>query len=101
MMSGDIELNPGPSTNVSNKVRASLPAYNILENGLQQLGLRPLDVGGEDDCFFRAISHQLYGDCNHHLNIRENYLRENPERFIESNRVFLDAISCKYVKGPP
>ena len=64
MMSGDIELNPGPLTNVSNKVRASLPAYNIVENRLQQLGLRPLDVSGEGECFFRAISHQLYGDCN-------------------------------------
>ena len=88
MMSGDIELNPGPLTNVSSKVRASLPAYNIVENKLEQLGLRPLDVGGEGDCFFRAISHQLYGDSNHHLDIRiagVNYLRENPERFIESN----------------
>ena len=50
--------------------------------------MRPLDVGGEGDCFFRAISHQLYGDSNHHLDIRiagVNYLRENPERFIESN----------------
>ena len=62
-----------------------MPAYNIVENRLEQLGLRPLDVGGEGDCFFRAISHQLYGDCNHHLDIRiagVNYLRENPERFI-------------------
>ena len=88
MMSGDIELNSGPLTNVSSKVRASLPAYNIVENKLEQLGLRPLDVGGEGDCFFRAISHQLYGDSNHHLDIRiagVNYLRETHERFIESN----------------
>ena len=81
MMSGDIEQNPGPLNSITNT--ASLPVYNILESRLEQLGLRPLDVGGEGDCFFRVISHQLYGDCNHHLDVR--YMRENPERFIESN----------------
>ena len=50
--------------------------------------MRPLDVGGAGDCFFRAVSHQLYGDPSHHLDIRTAgiaYMRENPERFIESN----------------
>ena len=39
-------------------------------------------------CFFRAVAHQLYGEPNFHLNIRAlgvYYLREHPERFIESN----------------
>ena len=88
MMSGDIEQNPGPLNSCSITNTASFPVYNILESRLEQLGLRPLDVGGEGDCFFRAISHQLYGDCNHHLNVRTagvRYMRENPERFIESN----------------
>ena len=38
--------------------------------------------------FFRAVSHQLYCDPNHHLLIRQagvQYLSNNPERFIESN----------------
>ena len=38
--------------------------------------------------FFRAVSHQLYGDPDHHLLIRQagvQYLSNNPERFIESN----------------
>ena len=51
-------------------------------------GLRPLDVGGEGDCFFKSLSHQLYGNSSHHLEIRAagvQYLRDNPERFIESN----------------
>ena len=42
----------------------------------------------EGDCLFRAVSHQLYGDPNHHLLIRQagvQYLSNNPERFIESN----------------
>ena len=38
--------------------------------------------------FFLELSHQLYGDSSHHLHIREvgfQYLRDNPESFIESN----------------
>ena len=38
--------------------------------------------------FFKTISHQLYGECNHHLDVRNagaKYMSENPERFIESN----------------
>ena len=37
---------------------------------------------------FPAASHQLYGDPNHQLLIRQagvRYLSNNPERFIESN----------------
>ena len=90
LLSGDIELNPGPSaiyttnTNGSEKLTANV----VLENRLHELGLRPLDVGGAGDCFFRSISHQLYSDSSHHLDIRATgvqYMRENPERFIESN----------------
>ena len=38
--------------------------------------------------FFRAVSHQLHGDPNHHLLVRQagvQYLSNNPELFIESN----------------
>ena len=38
--------------------------------------------------FFRADSHQLYGDLSHHLLIRQagvQYLSNNRERFIERN----------------
>ena len=38
--------------------------------------------------FFRAISHQLHSDSSHHLDVRVaavEYMRKNPERFIESN----------------
>ena len=50
--------------------------------------MRPLDVGGAGDCLFRAVSHQLYGYPDLHFDIRISgveYMRENPERFIESN----------------
>ena len=46
-----------------------------------------LDVGGAGDCFFRAVSHQPYGQPSYHMNIRcvgVQYMRTNPERFIES-----------------
>ena len=48
LLSGDVELNPGPLPNGNSP---------LLLLRLNQLGLRPLDVGGEDDCFFRAVSH--------------------------------------------
>ena len=42
LLCGDVELNPGP-----------LPIENsqLLLSRLNQLGLRPLDVGGEGNCF--------------------------------------------------
>ena len=88
-MSGDIELNPGPVQNDNNQDMAiTLPSSRLLELRLHELGLRPLDVGGAGDCFFRAVSHQLYGDPNFHLDIQAagiEYMNENSERFIESN----------------
>ena len=59
-----------------------------MEARLHQFGLKHQDVGGAGDCFFRAGSHQLYGNPNSHRNIRAawiQFLRDNPERFIESN----------------
>ena len=57
--SGDIELNPGPAN-----------AYMLLQSRLAQQGLSTLDVGGAGDCFFRAVSIQLYGEPSYHMNIR-------------------------------
>ena len=88
LLSGDIELNPGPVQNENTQARITLPSYLLLEQRLGQFQMRPLDVGGAGDCFFRAVSHQLYGDPSHDLDIRDAgiaYMRENPERFIESN----------------
>ena len=86
LLSGDVELNPGPVQN--NLAFITWPSYVRVEQRLQQFQLMPLDVGGVGDCFFRAVSHQLYGDPVRHLDIRAagiSYMRENPERFIESN----------------
>ena len=80
--------NSGPDQNVDNQTRLSVDSTTLLNFRLGQLGLRALDVGGAGDCFFRAVSHQLYGNPNSHFRIRQaavHYLRHNPERFIESN----------------
>lgn len=45
-------------------------------------------MDGEGYCFFRALSHQLYGDTKYHLIILAagvNYPTENPEGFTESS----------------
>lgn len=88
LISGNIELNPGPGQNVCDQTALSVGLTLLSNYRFRQLGLRPLDVGGAGDYFFRAVSHQLYGDASHHLHIREvgvQYLRDNPESFIESN----------------
>ena len=88
LMSGDIEWNPGPEQNVCDQTALSVGSTLLLNYRLRQLGLRPLDVGHAGDCFFGAVSIQLYGDSIHHQHMREvgvQYLRYNPESFIESN----------------
>jgi hypothetical protein len=60
----------------------------VLEHRLRTFQLRPFDVGGDGNCFFQAVSHQLYGNPERHLEIRAAsiaYMRESPERFIENN----------------
>ena len=59
ILSGDIELNPGPIVN--NNVLSD-PNISTFRCRLNSYGLRALDVGGGGDCFFRSVSHQLYGD---------------------------------------
>ena len=68
-----------------------------------QLDRTALDVGGGGDCFFRAVSHQLYGNPNNHFYVRRvggQYLVHNPEQFIESNtehswQDYLQRMSCQ------
>ena len=94
LKSGDIEMNPGPIENIS-------PQNNmLLATRLQRYGLRPLDFGGSGDCFFE-LSHTSYMMIisKFHLNVRAlgvRYLREHPERFIESNteNSWKESIGC-------
>ena len=100
-LANDVEINPGPifsmessetvqSNSMSSEINQTCdsPSMLVLALRLAQLGLRPLDVGGAGDCFFRAVSHQLYGTATYHLQVRAlgiEHLRYHPESFIESN----------------
>ena len=59
LLSGDVELNPGPVTDVITLSQATtndrsnfLLNYRLLRHGLNQL-----DEGGGGDCFFKSVSH--------------------------------------------
>ena len=90
LLSGDIELNPGPQQCRNSAIKeCSLgSSWALLTERLCELGLCPLDVGGGGDCFFRSISHQMFGIPDYHTLIRSTaveYMRSHPEQFIESN----------------
>ena len=62
--------------------------FAVLTQRLRTIGLRPLDVCGDGDCFFKVVLHQSCGSPDCHFAIRDagiQYLREYPEEFIESN----------------
>ena len=40
-----------------------------MQSRLGELGLQS-GVGGAGDCLLRSVSHQLYGNSNHHMRIR-------------------------------
>ena len=70
------------------QLNSPISSENLMQSRLGELGLQSIDVDGAGDCFFRSVSHQLYGNSNHHTHIRTaevQFMRENPERFIESN----------------
>ena len=67
-------------------------------------GLKPLDVGSDGNCFFRAVSHQLFQNSNFHQIVRStaiDYIRSHPEQFIESiaNNSFSEYINTMSVNG--
>ena len=61
----------------------------LMHSRLYELGLQARDVGGAGDCFVRLCkSRQLYGNNNHCMQVHSagvQYLRDHPERFVESN----------------
>ena len=107
-LSGDVEENPGPdhcNENTNSEACTSLVANSVslLETRLSELNRTALDVGGGGNCFFRAVSHQLYHNANNHFHVRSvgvQYLQHNPEQFIESNtdyswQGYLSNMSCQ------
>ena len=101
-LSTDVEKNPGPSqSNTDSHETTIKPVIQsassimqlvspviLMRSRLYELGLQAKDVGGAGDCFFRSVSHQLYGNSNDHMQVRiagVQYMRDHPERFVESN----------------
>ena len=105
-LSKDVEKNPGPTQYNSDhheviirslmqnhhsstmQLASPISSENLMQSRLGELGLQSIDVGGASDCFFRSVSHQLYGNSNHHMRIRTagvQGMRDKLERFIESN----------------
>ena len=67
-------------------VRGTLP-WGHLSDKLKHISLMPYDVGGSGDCFFRSVSHQLYGTADLHFQIRLSgiaHLNNHPELYVES-----------------
>ena len=70
------------------QLTSPISSENLMQSRLGELGLQSIDVGGAGDCFFRSVSHQLYGNSNHCMHIRTagvQFMRHSPQRFIESN----------------
>eukprot|EP00052_Salpingoeca_macrocollata_P009810 m.77057 g.77057 ORF g.77057 m.77057 type:complete len:453 (-) comp17263_c0_seq2:1138-2496(-) len=61
---------------------------------LGKLGLCIVDVAGDGNCLFRSFSHQLFGNCNHHHQLRQNvvnFMRLNADDFapfVEDDQTF-------------
>jgi len=86
-LNGDVESNPGPTNEYCKSVPFISPTNSVclLEFRLSQLGVTAFDGGGGGDCFFRAVSHQLYGNANIHFYVRSvgiQYLVNHPEQSI-------------------
>ena len=98
-LSKDVEKNPGPTQyntdhheviirpimqNHSSTMQLTSPisSENLMKSRLGELGLQSKDVGGAGDCFFRSVSHQLYGNSNHLMRIRTagvQFMRETTQ----------------------
>ena len=76
---GDIELNPGP---------VNISSMSVLTTRLARIGRKPVNTIGDGNCFFRSVSHQLYGTEDRHPQIRAlaiQHLINCPEHFVEYN----------------
>ena len=64
------------------QLTSPISSENLMKTRLGELGLQPKDVGGACDCFFRFVSHQLYGNSNYLMHIRTagvQFMRETTQ----------------------
>ena len=52
------------------QLASPISSENLMQSRSGELGLQSIDVGGAGDCFFRSVSHQSYGNSNHHMRVR-------------------------------
>ena len=98
-LSGDMEENPGSSDHCS----ANTSSVSLLETRLCELHRTALDVGGGGAFFFRAVSHQLYGNPHNLLHVHSpgvHHLLHDPEQFDYSWQVYLlSNVSCQRTRA--
>ena len=61
---------------------------SVLTTRLAGIGRKPVNTIGDGNCFFRSVSHQLYGTEDRHPQIRAlaiQHLINSPEHFVEYN----------------
>jgi len=51
------------------QLTSHISSENLMQSRLGYLGLKSTNVVGAGDCFFRSVSHQLYGNSKHHMHI--------------------------------
>ena len=63
--------------------------FSFLKGGMapDNVSDMPYDFGGSGDCFFKSVSHQLYGTPELHFQIHmagSRHLKDNPQLYIGS-----------------
>ena len=66
-----------PSKQTTRETAEVAAVYDCVDRRLAELGLAAVEVGGEGDCFFRALAHQLYGMCKPH--VRYSWLNQHTQ----------------------
>ena len=104
-LSGDVEENPWSFTQINNDKIAPcakhVSSVSLLEFTLSEFGRIPGNALGDENCFFSAVSCQLYNTPENHLYIRflgvgVQLVQHHPELYIESNyEIILLAELCE------
>ena len=74
-------------------------AFLCLRKRLAKFNLQSVEIQGDENCFFRSVSHQLFATDEFHDDIRAAGIKqiiENPENFIES---ITDESFIAYIKN--
>ena len=86
MFLSDLNSSENQKINLSSKKEVGQNMIT-LSACLYAKGLKPLGVGGDGNCIFRAVSHQLFQNSDFHQIVRStaiDNIRNHPEQFIES-----------------